>query len=98
MNMNEKHLHHNAKMMKDELRNDFQKAKEKTCEVCGTAYDTIAYAKHQATHMLKDSFNGLQNQAENLQDNVVGYVKNNPVKSLCYALLAGIIASHILRK
>jgi uncharacterized protein YjbJ (UPF0337 family) len=98
MNFHDKNAQHHAKMAKDELRNDFQRAKEKICDACGTAFDNMSYAKHQATHMLKNSLGDLQDKAENVQENVTDYVKKNPVKSLVYALLAGAIASHLFRK
>jgi ElaB/YqjD/DUF883 family membrane-anchored ribosome-binding protein len=100
MDINEsaKYAKKNENYLKDELRDDFKRVKDTACDACGAIYDTASHAKEKARKAVKNSLDGLQQQSTEIQENVVKYVKENPVKSVCYAILAGLLTSHILRK
>jgi ElaB/YqjD/DUF883 family membrane-anchored ribosome-binding protein len=93
-----KHAQKNANYLKDELREDLKRVKETACEACGAIYDTANHAKDTARKVVRNSLDDLQQHSTEIQENVVKYVKENPAKSVCYAILAGLFASHILRK
>lgn len=93
-----KHIKDEGMNMKDDFISDFQKVKDKACETCGAISDTANHAKSRTDKMIRNTLGDLQESTEDMQENVVQYVKSNPVKTVIYALLAGFVVSHLLRK
>jgi ElaB/YqjD/DUF883 family membrane-anchored ribosome-binding protein len=84
--------HPTFKSAKNQFSQDFRNAKEKTCEACGAISDTAQHARANAHDVVRASIDDIRNSQESL----VKYVKQNPVKSVGLALLAGLIAAKLL--
>jgi len=79
--------HQYAHKEKTDLGNDLNKVKE-------SISNTASHISDKAT----DIFKNAQEKTADIQEHVVKYVKENPIKSLGYSLLAGFIAALLLRK
>jgi ElaB/YqjD/DUF883 family membrane-anchored ribosome-binding protein len=81
-----------------ELHDDFEVIKQKMREtreaLSQTAYDMGGRAEELLIQSLKEA----KDKSSDIQDNVVTYVKANPVKSMGYAFLCGVIFSKLLHK
>jgi uncharacterized protein YjbJ (UPF0337 family)/ElaB/YqjD/DUF883 family membrane-anchored ribosome-binding protein len=56
------------------------------------------HLKDSAEKMMNTSFKEIKDKSTDLQENVVTYVKENPVKSIGFAVIAGILAATLLKK
>jgi uncharacterized protein YjbJ (UPF0337 family) len=81
-----------------DLNSNFQNIKEKAYAARDSISDAAHQAQDKAGEILRGSVADLQDKSAELQENVVTYVKENPVKSIGFAMLAGILAAHLLRK
>jgi ElaB/YqjD/DUF883 family membrane-anchored ribosome-binding protein len=81
-----------------DIQHDFQRVKEKAREtreaLSQTAYDVRGRAQDLLSQSLKDA----KVKTTDLQENVVTYVKSNPVKSIGFAVISGLIVALLLRK
>lgn len=79
------------------LQHDLMMVKEKLYEtkeaIAKTAYD----AKHQASDLIHSSIDEAKMRGINLKDDAVNYVKDHPVKSLGFAMLAGLAIAQWFR-
>ncbi len=55
---------------------------------------TAQHAKDKAEDFIKDA----QHRTADLQENVIEYVKSNPMKSVGFAILAGFVTAALVRK
>lgn len=74
-----------------DLRDDLRHVKDSITQ-------TASHAKERASDVLESSLKGAKEKGAELQENVVTYVKENPVKSVGIAMLAGFIAALVMRK
>lgn len=81
-----------------DLGDDMQKVREKMIETRDAISQTASHAKKRAEELLHTSIHDMKEKSADLQENVVTYVKSNPVKSVAFAILGGLIVSHLLRK
>lgn len=85
--------HHNYN-----LQSDFQRVKDRAREtreaISQTAYDVKDKAHDLWVQSLKDA----KEKTGDMQENVVTYMKEHPVKSVGFALIAGIVLSKLLKK
>jgi len=77
------------------LDNDLRRIKAKAYETRSAITDAALHAKLEASSFLKSSMKDIKNQNIDVQDNVVTYIKTNPVKSIAAAFLAGFIIDHL---
>ena len=80
-------LKDDAHGLKDSLLRNAQNLKER-------AEDFVNHSMGD----FKDKLHGAREVTEAAQENVVQYVKENPVKSLGFALLAGVLAGVLFKK
>lgn len=87
-----------ANRLHNELQDDLETIKQKMREtrdaLSQTAYDVSGKAEAYITKSFKDA----KAKSSDLQDSVVGYVRANPVKSIAYAFLCGVVFSKMMRK
>jgi ElaB/YqjD/DUF883 family membrane-anchored ribosome-binding protein len=81
-----------------DLKNDLQNVKEKLHETQEALSQTAVHAKTKAQEFLHDTLGHAKEQTDELQENVITYIRQNPVKSIGFGVLAGILASLLLRK
>ncbi|MDR3476480.1 MAG: DUF883 C-terminal domain-containing protein [Gammaproteobacteria bacterium] len=66
------------------------------------ATDDVSHAAHKAREvteeMFQESWKTLQAKSSDLQENVVTYVKENPLKALGFAAIAGLLLAQLMRK
>ncbi len=74
-----------------DLRDDLRNIKESISQ-------TATHAKEKASDVLGHSLKGAKEKSAEIQENVVSYVKSNPVKSVGIAALVGFVAALIIRK
>jgi ElaB/YqjD/DUF883 family membrane-anchored ribosome-binding protein len=81
-----------------DIQHDFQRVKEKAREtreaLSQTAYDVKGRAQEILTQSLRDA----KARTTDMQENVVTYVKANPVKAVGLAILSGLFVALWLRK
>jgi uncharacterized protein YjbJ (UPF0337 family) len=80
-------LKNEAHGLKDSLLRNAQHIKERAEEFVNHSLDDI-----------KDKMHDAKDVSDAAQENVIKYVKENPVKSLGFALLAGVLAGVLLKK
>ncbi|MDR3477936.1 MAG: hypothetical protein P4M14_07885 [Gammaproteobacteria bacterium] len=81
-----------------ELHDDFESIKQKMRETREALSQTAYDVSGKAEELLIQSLKGAKEKSSDIQDNVVTYVKANPVKSIGYAFLCGVIAAKLLHK
>ena len=81
-----------------DLHDDLRKVKHKFSETRDAIGQTARDAKMRAQDFLQTSLQDLNDKRSDIQDNVVSYVKSNPVKSVGVAIVLGLIISKLLRK
>ncbi|MDR3477235.1 MAG: hypothetical protein P4M14_04315 [Gammaproteobacteria bacterium] len=81
-----------------DLQNDLHQVKEKLQETHAALSQTAEHAKTKAQEYLHDKLGHAKEQTEELQENVITYIRKNPVKSLGLGFAAGILAALLLRK
>ncbi|MFZ2314781.1 MAG: DUF883 C-terminal domain-containing protein [Gammaproteobacteria bacterium] len=74
-----------------DLRDDLRNVKDSIAQ-------TATHARERASDVFEHSLKGAKEKGAELQENVVTYVKENPVKSVGIAMLAGFIAALVMRK
>jgi ElaB/YqjD/DUF883 family membrane-anchored ribosome-binding protein len=82
---------------KADLYADLQKVKEKACETRDAITQTAYDAKERAHEIFDQSVADLKEKSSDMQENVIAYVQKNPVKTIGFSMLAGILLSQILR-
>jgi ElaB/YqjD/DUF883 family membrane-anchored ribosome-binding protein len=80
------------KYAKNQFNKDFENIKDKACDACGAIVDTAKHARNNAKNLIQPSIDDLKEKQENLAN----YVKENPIKAVGLAMLAGLIISKIL--
>jgi len=90
----EQHPHRQHNELQDDFENIKQKMRETRAALSQTAYDMGGKAEELLIQSLKNA----KDKSTDIQDNVSTFVKVNPIKSLAYAFLTGVIASWLLRK
>ncbi|MDR3477395.1 MAG: hypothetical protein P4M14_05120 [Gammaproteobacteria bacterium] len=81
-----------------DLQADFRNVRTKVSETRDAINQTARDARLKAQDFLQSSLDGINERTADIQDNVVSYVKTNPVKSVGIAIFAGLILSKLLRK
>ena len=81
-----------------DLQQDFQRVKDKAGETRDALRQTTFDAKDKANALLNKSLRDARAKQAEVQDSVVTYVTENPVKAIGIALLTGLIAAQIFRK
>jgi ElaB/YqjD/DUF883 family membrane-anchored ribosome-binding protein len=81
-----------------DLQQDFQRVKDKAGETRDALRQTAYDAKDKANALLNKSLRDARAKQAEVQDSVVTYVTENPVKAIGIALLTGLIAAQIFRK
>ncbi|MDR3492292.1 MAG: CsbD family protein [Gammaproteobacteria bacterium] len=76
----------------------FEDLQEDGENITDTLLDNAHYIRDTAEKFMHDSVNEIKERSTELQENVVSYVKENPVKSIGIALLAGAVAAVLLKK
>jgi ElaB/YqjD/DUF883 family membrane-anchored ribosome-binding protein len=80
------------------IHNDFQRVKEKARETRDALSQTANDMKDKAHDLWIQSIKDAKDKSVDLQENVVTYVKQHPVKAVGLALFAGLILSKLLKK
>jgi ElaB/YqjD/DUF883 family membrane-anchored ribosome-binding protein len=81
-----------------DIQEDFQRVKDKARETRQALSQTAFDVKDKANELLAQSLKDVKTKSTDIQENIVTYVTANPVKAIGLALLAGVIASQLLRK
>ena len=81
-----------------DLYHDFKEIKSKASETKDAILKTAHHAKDNAGGLLQDSFESIKDKSANLQGDVEKYVKTHPIRSVGFAVLAGLILSQLFRK
>jgi ElaB/YqjD/DUF883 family membrane-anchored ribosome-binding protein len=89
---------HNINNNTRDLQQDFQRVKDKAGETRAALRQTAYDVKDKANELLAKSLKDAKTKQVEVQDNLVAYVTENPIKAIGFALLAGLIAAQILRK
>lgn len=84
---------------------DWKNLKGEAHNLKDTLVKNAHHIKDRAEHFvnnsmgdIKDKMGDLREQTAHAQENVITYVKENPVKSLGFAVLAGVIAGVLFKK
>jgi len=80
------------------LCNDLEKIINKLCETRDSIQDAVGDAKDSAENALFESVEELKEKGSEMQEGTIDYIKENPLKSIVVALLAGMIISRFIRK
>lgn len=80
------------------LENDFHNVKEKLHETHAALSQTAEHAKEKAQHFLHEKLGHAKEQTDELQENIITYVKKNPVKSITFGFAAGFLIALLARK
>jgi ElaB/YqjD/DUF883 family membrane-anchored ribosome-binding protein len=72
--------------------------KGKVREAADDQSHTAHKAREVTEEMFQQSWKTLQAKSSDLQENVVTYVKENPLKALGLATIAGLLMAEIMRK
>jgi ElaB/YqjD/DUF883 family membrane-anchored ribosome-binding protein len=81
-----------------DIQHDFQRVKDKARETRDAISQTAYDVKGRAQDILAQSLRDAKERSSDAQDTVVTYVKTNPVKSVGYAIIAGLFVALLLRK
>jgi ElaB/YqjD/DUF883 family membrane-anchored ribosome-binding protein len=81
-----------------DIQHDFQRVKDKARETRDAISQTAYDVKGRAHDILSQSLRDAKEKSTDVQDTVVTYVKANPVKSVGYAIIAGLFVALLLRK
>jgi ElaB/YqjD/DUF883 family membrane-anchored ribosome-binding protein len=81
-----------------DLRQDFETIKEKFYETRDALTQTAKDVTGKAEEIFGESLKNVKDKSADIQENVITYVKENPVKAVTFALLAGMLVSQLLRK
>lgn len=92
MDSNQSNFDHNTQQRStshngSDLNDDFKKVKESVTQ-------TAQHAKEKATDLIKETID----RSADIQENIITYVKENPVKALSFAILGGFLAAILVRK
>ncbi len=74
-----------------DLYGDLQKIKAMLAQ-------TTSDARHQASDYIEQSFENVKDKSMELQDSVTNYVAEKPLRSLGFAMLAGIAIGFLIKK
>lgn len=58
----------------------------------------VRHAQDKAEEMFQQSWRSLQEKSSDFQEDVVMYIRDNPIKAMGIATLAGMVLSRLLRK
>jgi ElaB/YqjD/DUF883 family membrane-anchored ribosome-binding protein len=91
-----------VKKTANNLTNKAKDAYEQVSDTVSNRYEDVS-AKVKDTYNdvkgnIKDSYSKFKHQACDVEDEVVSYVKKNPVKAVGFAVIAGFLLSHFLTK
>lgn len=90
MNQHTKNKHPLTQSDAIDLQEDVEKVKQAFLKA---AHDV----RERAEEILYRSLQDVKTRSENLEECVVSYVKTNPVKTIAYSVLAGIIVSKLIK-
>lgn len=93
-----KDTRHSQSLNSHDLNDDIRKVKEKVFETRDALSQTAHDARDRAGEFLNTSLHDMKHKSEEIQENVITYVKAHPVKSVGFAVLTGLIAAILLRK
>lgn len=79
-----------------DLVDDLENLKSKVRETGEAIAQAAIHAKDNAEKLLKSSVKDMRNTSEELQENLVTYIQENPLKSIGIAALIGLIAAAAL--
>ncbi len=79
-------------------RHGWENLKDDAENIKDTILNNAHHIKETAEKFMHESVKEIKDRSSELQENVVTYVKENPVKSVGFALLAGIVAAVLLKK
>ena len=96
--MHTKNLHRSQEIRNSDLYDDLRRVKEKELETQEALSQVAFDARDRATDIIQDTFSDILDKSNDIQDNVVTYVKANPVKAIGFAALAGLILAHLFNK
>ena len=83
---------------KIDLKQDLREVKESVSKTAQHAKEKASDLLGDAQNKASDLLNQAQEKTSKIQESVVLYVKDNPVKALGIALLAGFITAILVRK
>jgi len=94
----------NVRLTYEQLRNNLQSsygyAKQEAEKAIDAflASEDLQALKHKAEALLNNSMQTLKQTTRELQDNLLAYVKENPVKSMAYGVVVGVLTAKLLSK
>jgi len=84
---------------KDKIwRENLEEVKDSVAQTREAISKTAHHAKDRAEDFLHDSWWDMRDKSRDLKDEVATYVKENPMRAVGFAVLAGVILSQLLRK
>ncbi len=81
-----------------DLHNDFLRIKEKARETRDAISQAASDVKDRAQDLWSQSIRDAKTKSSDVQDQVVTYVRANPVKSVGLAVLSGLFVAWLMRK
>jgi ElaB/YqjD/DUF883 family membrane-anchored ribosome-binding protein len=97
--MHAKTVHINARHKDSEiadLQEDFEKVKEKLRETRNVLSETAQHVKGRTEDFIGQSFQDMKDRSVDIQGDVVSYAKEHPVRTIGFAVLAGLLLSQLL--
>lgn len=84
--------------LKEGAKNAYGKASDRASDAYYDAKDRASDAYERVKDVAQDSYQRVKTTVIDAEENVVQYVKKHPVKAVGFAILGGIILSHLFRK
>jgi ElaB/YqjD/DUF883 family membrane-anchored ribosome-binding protein len=81
-----------------DLQEDFQRVKDKARETRDALAQTAYDVKDKATDVFTKTVRDAKAKTDDIQENVIVYVRANPVKAMGWALLTGAVTALLLRR
>lgn len=81
-----------------DLQEDFDKVKDKLRETRDILSETAQHVKSKTEDLIGQSLKDMKSKSTDIQEDVITYAKQHPVKTIGFAVLAGFLLSQLLRK
>ncbi|CAN5338476.1 hypothetical protein BH10PSE19_BH10PSE19_00510 [soil metagenome] len=81
-----------------DLQEDIRMIKSKVLETTDAITNTAKDVKSKAEELLQDSINDVRTKSANLEESVIEYIIENPLKAVGYSVLAGALLALFLRR
>lgn len=81
-----------------DLQEDIRMIKSKVLETTDAITNTAKDVKSKAEELLQDRINDVKAKGANLEESVVEYITENPLKAVGYSVLAGALLALFLRR